>query len=86
MLQTRLNIWIDESVRPWFAGRIIPVTEDILMEWRRILGQSGAAGVALSQPDLLLVATARVHHLTICTRDHLVYLDMDAPVFNPWHG
>ena len=85
-LQTEVGIWLDEVLRPWFAGRILPLTEDILLEWRRILDRRRRAGIDLRQRDLFLVATARVHRLTICTRKHRAYSGAGALVFNPWTG
>ena len=85
-LQAEVGIWLDQALRPWFAGRILPLTEDILLEWRRILGRHRPAGITLRQRDLFLVATARVHRLTICTRKHRAYSGAGALVFNPWTG
>ena len=56
-LQAEVGIWLDQALRPWFAGRILPLTEDIVLEWRRILGRNRPAGNKARQPDLLLVAT-----------------------------
>ncbi len=85
-LQTEVGIWLDQVLRPWFADRILPLTEDIVLERRRILGRRRRAGIALRQRDLFLVATARVHRLTICTRKHRAYSGAGARAFNPWTG
>ena len=84
VLQTEVGIWLDEVLRPWFAERILPVTEDIVLERRRRQSRRPSAGKKSGQPDLLLVATARVHRLTICTRKHRAYSSAGALVFNPW--
>ena len=83
-LQTEICIWLEQALRPWFAGRILPLTEDILLEWRWTLARRRRAGITLRQRDLFLVATARVHRLTICTRKHRAYSGAGARVFNPW--
>ncbi len=84
VLQTEIGMWLDQVLRPWFAERILPVTEDIVLERRRILGRRRADGKESRQRDLLLVATARVHRLTICTRKHRAYSAAGVLVFNPW--
>lgn len=83
-LRTEVTIWLDHVLRPWFAGRILPVTEDIVLERRRILARRCPVGTGHAPPDILLLATARTHRLTLCTRDHRAYLGMGAQVFNPW--
>ena len=87
-LHTELGIWIDQVLRPWFGKRILPVTEDIVMEWHRTLQQRSPTQVTTTRdhPDLLLIATARVHRLTICTRDDHAYAGVGAPAFNPWNA
>ena len=86
MLRTEVAIWLDKTLKPWFAGRILPLTEEILLEWHRIQDRQGGRGAGPGQPDLLLAATARVHHLTVCTRDERACLLAGAPVFNPWNA
>ena len=36
------------------------------------------------QPDLFIAATAKVHSLTLCTRNEKDFLRTRTPVFNPW--
>ena len=83
-LRTEIGIWLDQSLRPWFAGRILPVTEEIVLESMRLRKQHGATLGAIRQPLLLLAATARVHALTICARNIRAYLDIGVPAFTPW--
>ena len=83
-LGTEVAIWLDKTLKPWFAGRILPLTEEILLEWHRIQDRQSRAGAGPSQPDLLLAATARVHRLTVCTRDNRACLLAGVPAFSPW--
>ena len=85
-LRTEVEIWLDQTLKPWFTGRILPLTEEIILEWLRIQDRQGQSGAGPGQPDLLLAATARVHHLTVCTRDERACLLAGAPVFNPWNA
>lgn len=83
-LRTEIGIWLNQSLRPWFAGRILPVTEEVVFESMRLLNQRGATVDDIRQPHLLLAATARVHGLTVCARDTHAYLDVGVPAFTPW--
>ena len=83
-LRTEIGIWLDQSLRPWFAGRVLPVTEEILLESMRLRKQRGATAGDIGQPLFLLAATARVHGLTVCARDLHAYLDLGVPAFTPW--
>lgn len=83
-LRTEIGIWLDQSLRPWFAGRVLPVTEDIVLESMRLREHPKATADDTGHPDLLLAATARVHGLTACVRDARAYLDAGVPAFSPW--
>ncbi len=85
-LRTEVEIWLDNTLKPWFAGRILPVTDDIILEWLRIRDRPGLHGAGLDQLDLLIAATARVHGLTVCTRDARACLLAGVPAFNPWQA
>lgn len=82
--RAQLNEWLTLKLRPAFAGRILPVTEDILLEWRLLLEDGRKAGHTYSHPDLLLAATALQRGLTIVTRDRKDFDMARVPVFNPW--
>jgi predicted nucleic acid-binding protein len=79
-----LNGWLTLTLRPAFAGRILPVTEDILLKWRLLLEDGRKTGHTFSNPDLLLAATALHHGLTVVTRDRSDFDKARVPVFNPW--
>ena len=83
-LGTEVAIWLDQTLKPWFAGRILPLTEEIILEWLRMQDRQGLTGAGSTQPHLLLAATARVHRLTVCTNDDHACLLAGVPAFNPW--
>lgn len=58
-----LDQWLDETYRR-FEGRIIPVSDQIAEEWGR-LGAENPPPVV----DGLIAATAKVHGLTLVTRN-----------------
>jgi predicted nucleic acid-binding protein len=82
--RAELNEWLVRTPRPTFAGRILPVSEDILFRWRLLMEDGRKIGHTYSHPDLVLAATALQHGLTIVTRDRSDFDKAGVPVFNPW--
>ena len=82
--RAELNEWLTLTLRPAFAGRILPVTEDILLKWRLLMEDGRKIGHTYSHPDLVLAATALHHGLTVVTRDRSDFDKARVPVFNPW--
>jgi toxin FitB len=79
-----LNEWLAQKVRPMFRGRVLDITEDIMLKWRLLVEEGRKAGHTFSQPDLIIAATAVHHDLTVVTRDRTHYDKTGASVFNPW--
>ncbi len=82
--RAELNDWLAQTLRPAFAGRVLPVTEDILLRWGLLLEDGRKAGYTYSHADSMLAATALHHGLTVVTRDRSDFDKAGAPVFNPW--
>lgn len=74
-----LRAWLDERALPAFAGRILPVTEAIARESARL-------HVPDPRPvrDALIAATARVHRITVVTRNVADFAATGVPLLNPW--
>jgi len=79
-----LRQWLDNTLRPWFAGRILPVSEAISERWGILEGQCQLKGLTLNVPDGLIAATALEHDLTIVTRNVRDFGGLGVTVFNPW--
>jgi len=79
-----LTNWLTQQVRPEFEGRILPITEDIMLQWRLLLEDGRRTGHTYSHPDLIIAATALHHDLTVVTRDRADYDKAGVRVFNPW--
>jgi len=79
-----LNDWLALTIRPAFAGRILPVTENVLLKWRVLMESGRKIGHTYSHPDLMLAATALHYGLTVVTRDRSDFDKARVPVFNPW--
>jgi toxin FitB len=74
----RLRLWLDEAVRPLFAGRILAADERVALV---------AAGLhfpdRMPDMDALIAATALVHGLTLVTRNVRDMERTGAALLNP---
>jgi toxin FitB len=84
--RAELNDWLTLKLRPMFAGRVLPITEDIMLKWRLLMEEGRKKGHTFSQPDLIIAATALHHGLTVVTRDRSDYDKAKVPVLNPWES
>jgi hypothetical protein len=66
-------------LRADFADRLLPVTEAVALEWGRL-----NARTTLPATDGLLAATARVHGLTVVTRNAADFRRGGVSVFDPF--
>ena len=76
--------WLDRTLRPLFAGRVLPVTEDALLRWRLMLEAGRKTGHTFSEPDLLIAALAALADLIVVSRDTSEFIAAGVPVFDPW--
>ena len=77
----RLRAWLDESVRPEFIGRVLPVNEAVAIRCARL-------HVPDPRPerDALIAATALEHGLTVVTRNEADFKPTGVALVNPWSG
>ena len=73
-----LESWL-AAVRAAFAGRILPVDDAVAEEWGRMSARRPVATI-----DALLAATAKVHRLTLATRNTADVADLGARILNPF--
>jgi predicted nucleic acid-binding protein len=76
--------WLDRVLRPLFAGRVLSVTEDVLVRWKTMAIEGQRRGHTYGQPDLLIAAIAALEDLVVVTRDISEFVAAGAPVFDPW--
>jgi toxin FitB len=82
--RAELDNWLTHRVRPMFGGRVLPLTEDVMLKWRLLVEEGRKTGHTFSQPDLIIGATALEHGLTLVSRDTADYEKAHVPVINPW--
>jgi toxin FitB len=83
--RAELNEWLTHKVRPMFAQRVLPITEDIMLKWRLLVEDGRKARHTFSQPDLIIAATALHHGLTLVSRDTADFARTGVTLRNPWH-
>lgn len=84
--QRSFEIWMSTYVLPHFRDRTLPVTLEILVDWLKLLRLLDAKGGRRPAVDLLIAATARIHDLTIVTRNVRDFVDTGVVVYDPWSG
>lgn len=75
----RLRAWLDNHVRPEFAGRILPIDDQIAMRCAHLHIPDRR-----NEVDALIAATALVHGLTVATRNVQDFEGTGVVVVNPW--
>lgn len=63
---------------------VYPVTEDIARRAGTMRGEFAKRGLARSQPDMLIAATAQAHALTVVTRNTRDFEDCGIGLLNPF--
>ena len=81
-----LEEWIQSTLKPWFANRILPVTEQIVDRWGLLAAEAKRRGEALPVVDGLIAATALEHDLTLLTRNVRDFSGTGVSILNPWES
>ncbi|MGH7554907.1 MAG: type II toxin-antitoxin system VapC family toxin, partial [Longimicrobiales bacterium] len=82
--KTELERWLGSELRDYFGERVLPVDLEVARAWGVLTASSERRGHRLPVVDGLLLATARVHGLTIVTRNVDDFAGHDVPVHNPY--
>ncbi len=80
----QLQQWLDEILRPWFKGRILPINEPIAERWGLLAGECRLKGRPLKVADGFIAATALEHNLTVVTRNVRDFEGLGVAILNPW--
>lgn len=82
--QADLQAWLEASVRPMFAGRVLPISEDVMLRWRSLVEEDRRMRHTFSQPDLIIAATALHRGLTVVSRDAGGFARTGVSLLDPW--
>ncbi len=75
-----LRIWLDRSVMPSFAGRVLAIDAPVAREGARLQVPDLCA-----ERDVLIAATAIVHGMTVVTRNERDFAPTGVALLNPWN-
>ena len=67
-----------------FEGRILSVDQAVAYAYGSVVARREALGRPIGVIDAFVAATARVHALTVVTRDTLDFESTVADTLNPW--
>jgi predicted nucleic acid-binding protein len=84
--RSNLQDWLDAVMRPWFAGRVLPVTAPIAERWGFLAAAARLRGRTVKVVDGMLAATALEHDLTLVTRNEKDFAGLGATILNPWNN
>ncbi len=79
-----LNHWVKEDLSNRFKYRILDVTMEEVEEWGKVLAIAENKGTPLPAIDALIAATAKVHNLTVVTRNTKDMKNTGIGLTNPW--
>jgi toxin FitB len=79
-----LRQWLETKVRPVFANRILPVSEDVIIRWKHMIAMGQRKNHTFGQPDLFIAAQAALFGLVVVSRDVSQFVASDVPIFDPW--
>lgn len=79
-----LETWLSNDLMLRFAGRILPIEEEVADRWGRIAARALTSGSPLPVIDGLLAATALHFNMTLVTRNTRDVAAIGVATFSPW--
>ena len=76
--------WIDAEIMGSFGDRTIPLTTEVLLDWVRLSRRLKETRNTRDPADLLIASTARVHNLTLVSRNVRDFAGTGIVVYDPW--
>jgi predicted nucleic acid-binding protein len=82
--KAELEAWLRDGVLPWFADRMLDVSEGVLIRWRWLVWEGRKSHYTYAPMDALLAATALEHNLGVVTRNTADFQRAGLHLLNPW--
>lgn len=84
--QAEFDEWLRGDIPSRFERRILDITPSIADAWGELAAKAKQRGLGQHAIDFYIAATARVHAMTVVTRNVKDFLAFDIPILNPWIG
>jgi toxin FitB len=81
-----LSNWLENVLGSYFEDRILPLGEDVLVDALKLATRAHRKRRGAPLADVLIAATARVHDLTVVTRNTRDFMGLEVPLLNVWTG
>jgi toxin FitB len=82
--KTRLDEWLARELPQRFGDRLLAIDAAVADAWGHLVAARDETGRPIGVMDAFLAATARVHDLTVVTRNASDFAGSVADVLNPW--
>lgn len=82
----RLLKWLDNDLRVFFDGRVLEITEDVVLAALHLTEPLARKRQSVHFADSLIAAIAHVHKLTVVTRNSKDFMALNVSILNPWTG
>lgn len=79
-----LDSWLHSDLLQRFAGRLVAIDTDVMLEWGALVAKLESEGRILPAMDSLIAATALHNDLSIVTRNERDFQGTGVHVVNPW--
>lgn len=80
----QLESWLTMDVSLRFDNRILLIDYEVASEWGSVIAERQEQGRPIGVMDGFIVATARVHRLTLVTRNTSDFFGSLEEIVNPW--
>lgn len=70
-LRAVIQTWLNDTLRPFFAERVLGITEQTLLDWRMKVEEGRARRYTFPQPDLFIAVLAERHDLIVVSATQL---------------
>lgn len=82
--RAELSSWFEDDLLIRFGARCLPVTTEVGLEWAGQMAQAQMSGRRMDALDAFIGATARVHGLTLVTRNTRHFTRCGIDLIDPW--
>jgi predicted nucleic acid-binding protein len=80
----RIEEWLRSELLLRFEGRVVSVDTAVADAWGQVVAHREATGRPISAMDALIAATAKIHGLTLVTRNTSDFESTLKAIVNPW--